>query len=256
MPAKWTPETFKNTWLFGIPDKNPETGEPFPEESYQFHIDQAYAALERMLDIAILPKEILDERHDYYVQEYRSWGFLHVFKKPIRSVTAVRGMYPYYNSALQIPPEWIIPDKLGGQINLIPVAGTLNQFIFTATGGLLPQLFRHQSYVPHFWAVDYEAGFEENDIPYDLNEAVAKLACMSILNILGDLVGGVGVLGASIGMDGLSQYISMTKTATTGAFYSRVLQYKNEFFGPSPGAPGGELHSLKRKYRGILWRNM
>jgi hypothetical protein len=62
-----------------------------------------------------------------------------------------------------------------------------------------------------------------SEIPVDLNQAVVKLACMSVMNVLGDLIGGLRMLGSSVGMDGLSPFISMT---TTGALFSRVLQYR------------------------------
>lgn len=252
MPAKLTVDEWKARYLYGIPDRDPNTGESFKTEDYEYHLTQGYRALELMLDIAILPAEIPDERHDYYIDDYRAWGYLRAQKRPIRKVTSLRGLYPYMKSVLTIPEEWIVADPVSGIVNIMPVSGTLSQFVMEAGGGLLPHLFRFQSYVPRFWSLTYEAGFEDGEIPDDINDAAAKLACISVLNILGDLVGGVGVLGSSIGMDGLSQFISLTKTATTSAFYGRILQYRTELFGAAGGTgPGGQLHFLKRKYHGI-----
>lgn len=256
MPAKLTVAEWKSRYLFGVPDINPATNQPFSADDYQYHLDLGYKALELALDISILPEEIVDERHDYYVDEYRDWGYIRLFKKPVLSVASVEGKYPYYQTALTIPDEWIVVDNLTGIVNLMPVSGTLTQFIMTSGGQLLPQMFRFHSHVPRFWSISYTAGFEEGEIPMDLNDAAAKMACMSTLNILGDLVGGVGVLGSSIGMDGLSQFISLTKTATTSAFYSRILAYRTELFGPGAGGPGSQIHSLKRKYRGIRITNL
>jgi hypothetical protein len=256
VPAKLTVEQWKSRYLFGVPDINPATSEPFAHEDYQYHLDLGYEALELILDVSILPTEVVDERHDYYLTDYQSWGYIRTFKKPVREVHAVEGKYPYYQTALRIPQEWIVVDQMTGIVNLIPVAGTLSQFIMTSGGQLLPHLFRFMSHVPRFWSLSYTAGFNEGEIPMDLNDAAAKMACMSVLNILGDLVGGVGVLGTSIGMDGLSQFISLTKTATTSAFYSRVLAYRTDLYGQGMGGPGSQIHSLKRRYRGIRIINL
>lgn len=257
MPAKLTVDEWKSRYLYGIPDKNPETGESFAEEDYQYHLDLGYKALEAALDISILPEDVTDERHDYYLEEYQAWGYIRVMKKPVLSVKSIEGKYPYFQTALTIPKEWIVVDNTTGIVNLMPVTGTLSQFIMTSGGQLLPHIFRYQSWVPRFWSISYTAGFDDGEIPMDLNDAAAKMACMSVLNILGDVVGGVGVLGSSIGMDGLSQFISLTKTATTSAFYSRILQYRTELMGPSgAGGPGGQLHTLKRRYRGIRLINL
>lgn len=256
MPAKLTVDQWKSLYLYGVPDINPSTGEPFPEENYQYHLDYGYKALETLLDLAILPTEVVDERQDYFYDQYAQWGYIRTFKRPVLSVESVRGMYPYFQTALTIPKEWIVVDPVTGIVNLMPVTGTLSQFVMTSGGQLLPHIFRFQSYVPRFWSLSYTAGFEEDAIPEDLTDAAAKLATMSVLNILGDLVGGVGVLGSSIGMDGLSQFISLTKTATTSGFYGRILQYRTELFGQ--GMPGmtSQMHMLKRKYRGIKVVNL
>lgn len=251
MADRLTVDRWRSLYLYGLPDINPTTGVPFPDENYQYHLDYGYRALETLLDMHIDPKAIVDERHDYYLEEYQAWGYLRAFKRPVLSVESLLGKFPSSQTALTIPPEWIAIDPTTGIINLMPVTGTLSQFIMTSGGQLLPHIFRFQSHVPRFWSLSYTAGFEEGEYPEDLNDAAAKLASMSVLNILGDIVGGVGVLGSSIGMDGLSQFISLTKTATTSGFYGRILQYRTELFGS--GMPGmtSQMHMLKRKYRGI-----
>lgn len=256
MPNKLTVEDWKSRYLFGIPDINPSTSKPFDVKDYEYHLDLGYRTLEVLLDIAIDEKVIEDERHDYYVEDYQHWGYIRTFTRPVKSVESVEGKYPYYQTALRIPKEWIVVDNLTGIVNLMPVTGSLSQFVFTAGGQMLPHIFRFQSHIPRFWSLSYTAGFESGEIPMELNDAAAKLACMSVLNILGDVVGGVGVLGTSIGMDGLSQFISLTKTATTSAFYARILAYRTDLFGPGNGGPGSQIHTLRRKYRGIRMINL
>lgn len=257
MPAKLTVAQWRAAYLYGIPDTDPATGLSFPAAEYEYHLNVGYRTLEAMTDLAILPVEIEDERHDYYINDYQAWGWLRLFQNPTREVISIQGVYPSTNTVLTIPPEWIQLDPMVSHVQLVPAHGTLTQFIFTGSGTLIPTLFRYQTYVPQFWRINYIAGFPDDQIPTIINDAAAKIASMSVLNILGDLIGGVGVLGGSIGMDGLSQFVSMTKTATTAAFYSRVLQYRTELYGPSgTGGPGGMLHTIKRKYRGIRLINL
>jgi hypothetical protein len=242
---KWTVDTWKQNYLYGIPDTDPATGLPFPEEAYQHHLDAAYMLLEDKLDHTILAATFTDERHDYHAEEWAAWGFIKTFHRPVRTFTSIQGIFPFYaGDNVQFPLSWVQLDQKSGQINLMAQSGTMAQFIMEAGGALLPELFRFQSYVPRFFSLAYDAGYDDGLIPIDLNQAVAKLAAMSALNILGDLIGGVGVLGSSVGMDGLSQFISMTKTATTGAFFSRVLQYRTER--RSPDAPCGTARYCAR----------
>lgn len=256
MPKKLSVLEWKARYLFGIPDVNPADGQPFPIEDYQYHLDTAYTLLTTILDLPIVPETIPDEAHDYYADDYSHWAWLHVFRYPILTVNSISGKFPQNQSLITFPSEWLVVDKAAGHIQLLPTGGTISQYLIGSTSLFLP-LIERGGYIPGFWHVDYTAGFADGQIPMDLNDAVAKLATMSVCHVLGDLIGGVGVLGASIGLDGLSQFISMTKTATTSAFYSRVLQYRTELFGASGAVgPGSQIHVLKRRYKGIRLINL
>jgi hypothetical protein len=211
----WTVAAWKRAYLFGLPDKHPETGDPFDLEDYQLHLDLAYDLAEHFLDVVIKPRTITDERQDYYVDQYQAWGYLRTLKRPVRSFTSLKGVYPANATVIDFPIEWVNWDQ-HGTLNLIPASGTIANFIFTSGGIYLPHLIGFNGFVPRFFSLNYVAGFPDGEIPHVINDLVAKLACISVMNVLGDLIGGVGVLGGSVGMDGLSQFLSMTKTATTG----------------------------------------
>jgi hypothetical protein len=256
MPAKLSVLEWKARYLFGIPDTDPATSEPYPIEEYQYHLDLAYSYLTTLLDLPILPMTIVDERHDYYHDDYQNWAWLHLFQYPVLSITNIAGKFPQNPTAVTFPSEWAVVDKNAGHLQLVPTGGTISQFIIGNTGLFLP-LLQRGGYIPGFWSIDYTAGFAAGQIPMEINDAVAKIAAMSLCNILGDLLGGMGVLGASIGLDGLSQFISMTKTATTSGFYARILQYRTELFGVAGSmTPGSQLHAIKRKYKGIKLINL
>lgn len=254
MPSKVTVEQFKARYLFGVPDVDPATGNSFSNDSYQYHIDLAYATLTRLLDIAILPETVIQEKHDYYSDDYERWNWLHAYRHPIISVEQITGKFPQSDEPIIFPSEWVVFDALAGHIQQIPTGGTISQFMLGSTTLFLP-LLQRGGYIPGFWRLDYTAGFADDTIPMEINDAVCALAVMSVCNILGDLIGGVGVLGGSVGLDGLSQFISLSKTATTNALYSKALAYRQWLYG-SADPRQGQIHILKRTYTGLKLLNL
>ena len=79
-----------------------------------------------------------------------------------------------------------------------------------------------------FYAIDYDAGFEtSDDIPQDLRQIIAKVAAVSLLNIIGDgLMSGFS--SSSLSMDGLSESFSSTQSATSAYFGARIKVYQDE----------------------------
>ena len=248
---------WKAKYLFGVPDTDPSTGAPFPMQDYQYHLNLGYEMLSSAIDLPILPETISGERHDYYADDYANWAWLHLQRYPVQNVTAVSGVFPQSNTTpIVFPSAWFVIDKSAGHLQLVPTSGTISQFLIGSSSLFLP-LIQRGGYLPGFWSIDYTAGFPAGQIPVDINDAAAKMACISVCNILGDLLGGVGVLGGSIGLDGLSQFISMTKTATTSGFYSRILQYRTELWGSGGGGgPGSQIFALRRRYKGIKIMNL
>jgi hypothetical protein len=67
------------------------------------------------------------------------------------------------------------------------------------------------------------------DIPDNLRHLIGMMAAIHPLTIAGDLVLGAGVTSRSIGIDGLSQSVSTTKSgAQGGAFAARIKSYNEE----------------------------
>lgn len=248
---------WKARYLYGVPDTDPATGEAFPVEDYQYHLDLGYQLLSSTLNMPILPSVVEDERHDYYASDYAQWAWIHLNHYPARRVLAIKGKFPQNDNVVEFPSTWAVLDGKAGHLQLVPSSGNISQWMIGQSGSFLPLLARG-GYLPGFWSIDYEVGFEDGKIPIDVTDAAAKFATMSVCSILGDLLGGVGVLGGSIGLDGLSQFVSLTKTATTSGFYSRILQYRTDLFGSAGGgiSPGSQLHTLKRRYVGIRMSNM
>ena len=202
----------KNNYLFGInlADAN---GNSLPEELFVHYINAAVDYVQNLLDIVITPTDF-KERHDYFRNDYRNWGFIQLDHNPVRAVKRITLMYGDQH-AVEIPLDWVQLDKLTGQITLFPSAGSANSLIIGQTG----LLFGFQSqwdWAPRLWEVEYEAGIDEKDpsIPYDLlKETIFKRASMGILNVWGDLIIGAGIASQSVSVDGLSQSIGTTQSA-------------------------------------------
>jgi hypothetical protein len=68
-------------------------------------------------------------------------------------------------------------------------------------------------------------------------------ASMGALNIAGDLIAGAGIATKSLSMDGLSQSISTTASATNAGYGARILQYNKEI--------DERMKNLRNYYLGI-----
>jgi len=80
-----------------------------------------------------------------------------------------------------------------------------------------------------------------HDIPADVMHVGGMYASMFLLNPAGDMVAGAGIASKSVGVDGLSQSISTTASATNAGYGSRIIQYWNDI--------KMQLPALRAKYR-------
>jgi hypothetical protein len=80
--------------------------------------------------------------------------------------------------------------------------------------------------IPDYWKVAYLTGFDK--IPDNILTVIGKLASIFILQQLGDVILGPGISSMSLGLDGLSQSVSSTKSASNSAFGSRISVYTKD----------------------------
>jgi hypothetical protein len=218
-----TVQELKDIFLFGV-DLTNDAGEPFPDIMFEWGIRQAIEYVQRMLDIKIRPTDIV-ERYDYYVNDYSNWTFIRLRQSPILQVNSVKVKWPSNNTVIDFPPEWIQVRKDEGQVNIVPTSGTLSQVLLTAGGSFLPLLASGQDFVPDILEVDYKAGFAEGQVPAEIREVIGMYASLGPFNVAGDLIAGAGIASSSIGIDGLSQSISTTSSATNAGYGARIIQY-------------------------------
>ena len=232
----------KQIYLFGL-DLTDNGGNPFPDIVFEWGIRQAIGYIERYLDVLIRPTVFTDQRYDYYRGDYVNWTIIDLREAPVISVEKVAVTWPSNTVVIEFPADWIQLRPDSGQVNIVPTSGTLSQVLLTGGGSFLPLLATGNDFVPNILAVDYTAGFAEGQVPIEIRDVIGKYASLAPLNIAGDLIVGAGIASKSIGIDGLSQTINTTSSATNAGYGARITQYLKEL--------KESLPMLRRYYKGI-----
>lgn len=237
-----TPQELKDTFLFGI-DTTDDDGNQFPESIYEFYIKSAQNWLETQIGGLILCEKEIEEYRDYHINDYRSFGFIKLLKFPVQSVQEVSAQFPLSENRLVFDPSWYRTDSTTAQTNLVPTNGSISSILLGQGGNYLPLLYNGLAFLPHFWRLRYKAGFKPEDVPFNIKEIIGMKAAMGPLNIAGDLIAGAGIASKSISLDGLSQSISTTSSATNAGYGARILQYNKEI--------ENRMEGLRQYYGGI-----
>lgn len=237
-----TPTDLKTNFLFGV-DLTNDDGEEMPDRLFEFYIRSAQRWLESEIPGLVLCEQEITEWKDYYSNDYQSYAFLKLNKFPVQSVEKVGFQFPLQTSVMEFSPEWIRAEAVGSQVNLVPTQGTFSSILLSQGGSYLPLLYTGTLYVPHLFRIVYKVGFKKGKVPPNIIEIIAMRAAMGPLNIAGDLIAGAGIASKSLSMDGLSQSISTTSSATNAGFGARILQYEKNI--------KSMLAELKKYYGGI-----
>lgn len=261
-------EELKTFYLFGI-DLSDDQGKPMPDALFQHYIIQAVDTLERDLDIAIRPLTIETEgdRQDYLRPEYENYIWTELSHLPVIEVNEVKLVLPGEAVVQVFNREWIHIDRWTGQLQLVPGTGTAGTILLGASGAWIPLIYGNNRYIPHVFRTSYRAGFGppspgatdptpgltgprsnpdailDRGVPRDIKHAIGMIAAMGPLNIAGDLIVGAGIASQSISIDGLSQSVATTSSATNAGYGARMISYGKELKDLLP--------KLRSYYRGI-----
>lgn len=234
----WTTATIK-AYMFGVRVVDPETGQELDDTFYEHVIETAIGRAERELDIAILPRLIKAEHHDYHQSDFNSYMYTHAFKRPIIQAESVKlelNGRPMYN----YPSNWWKVYSLAGHIELYPTAlmqtgmGLGYEQVFSGypqLAGMPPN--NGQTFAPQMIHLDYVAGMlprknsgyaNEWECPPELEQLVIKYAMKEVFQIWGRLIIGAGIAGKSLSVDGISESIQTTQSAMYGGAYADIRQ--------------------------------
>ena len=224
-----TPTWLRDTFLFGI-DLIDQNGNPISDDSLTFYINSGIDLAEKLLDIQIRFVDDITEKHDSrYNENLEGWGFVQLYKKPVDEVYKVSLEFGNH-AVFEFPIEWVEVQKLRGQIQVIPYLGKSSIPFMTTQGGYMYPRIARLSYIPQIIVVNYSAGYKpDDDIPDLLARLIGMLSTMAVLDVFGDIVLGMPALsGYTISMDGLSQSVQTTNSATSAAYRGRIESYNKQ----------------------------
>jgi hypothetical protein len=240
--AVLTIEQLKAIYLYGV-DLTEDHGLPYPDELYAHYIRAAISQVEFELDMKLLPTKIVAERHDFYRRDYESFVYGRVKYYPAISIDKVALRYPNGATVIEFPPEWINADLEAGQFQVYPANGVYTNAFISAGGGYLPLIYGGANFLPGLIQVDYVAGFPLGRIPPTLVELVGMHSSFGPFNTAGDLIAGAGIATKSLSIDGLSESVGTTSSATNAGYGARLLIYRQRIRDLTP--------TLRRYYKGL-----
>lgn len=232
-----------------IPGTNPP--EALPDSFYEQHINIAASIFERETDIILNETEIVDEMHDYLINDYQMFAFISLLKPPANLITKMAVRYPANSTDTLWPIEWARL-QFPNQLQIVPTAGTLSQVLIGQSGSYLPIIYTSMGYLPQLFRISYKAGFGPGKLPFDILDAVCKLAVISIFSARSDSMFPPGFTSLSLGIDGLSQSFGMLNNGQVPAvFGSRIAWYEKQLYGTGNPNNPGFLANIKMRYNGI-----
>lgn len=241
-----SPTELASLYFFGIPITDP-SGNPMSDAAIEFQIRYATEELEGYLNCK-LTKQVIRESQSYYINDYKAWGYIPA-TYPVICAHSLTGRLGAVEQIVY-PSEWLSAKRTNDGIGfhrrayIVPTSGstTINS---AAYGGLHLGWFG-SSNIPDYWDFIYTTSFER--IPEDILVVLGKLASINIFHQLGDIILGAGIANQSIGIDGLSQSIGTTSSATNSGYGSRIIGYLQDLKLAMP--------RLKAKYDGITMTSL
>lgn len=239
-----SPSELVDRYFFGIPVKD-QSGNIMSEQSLSFYITAAMQSVEGWLNLK-LKKQVVEESLSYHINDYKSWGFIPT-TFPVLKVHALAGFIGKIQQVVY-PPEWLSskqsndPTGYHRAVYMVPVSGSANHSSVVYSG-VAPHLgWFGQQTIPNYWTIKYCTSFEQ--VPDDILDFIGKLAAINVFHQLGDIILGAGIASQSIGIDGLSQSISTTSSATNAGYGARITGYIADL--------KMAKNDLKQKYDGMV----
>lgn len=240
-----SPEEVREKYMWGVSIKD-QNGDEIPDHVFVQYIREAQEQLTKFLNLK-LEKQVIVESLDFRREDWKRWGYVHC-TYPVVCPLTLEG---FINTVKQItyPPEWLSARTINDDANLhhrnlyvVPAGNSTAHSSAVIYSGIIPQLgIVESNHIPNYWAVKYVTGWER--VPKDIIAAIGKMASINLFHIAGDLILGAGIASFSLGLDGLSQSISTTSSATNAGYGARILGYVNDLKRETP--------QLKDYYRGF-----
>ena len=245
----FSPSELLTLYLYGITIQASD-GSEFDLETTRFYIKSAQKEIEDYLQIKF-DNFLQTETLSYYTKDYYQKFPFFQTKYPVKQVYSLIGLLGRAEQVIY-PTLWfnVHKDSDGDypkQFSLVPTGygtGVTGNADVIITGILRDVGLRAYGNIPNYWNVQYTTGYDIDNVPYDLLNVVGKLASIGLFNVAGDIaLGQAALANYSLSIDGLSQSIGTTNSATNAAFGARIINYKKEVL--------ETLKRIKLKYRGF-----
>lgn len=228
-----SPTEMFSLYLYGIKIQAGD-GTAFSTESMRFYIQAAQQEIENFFNLKLVYQFIALEKLTFYRADYwQSFPILFT-NYPVNKPISLTGRFNQLEQ-ISYPTQWLTNTQNSyGQykrrVSIVPTGtavATANAEVILS--GLTTQLgSQHFLMIPDYWDLQYITGFKLDQMPMDLINLTGKLASFGPLGIAGDLILGAGISSQSLGVDGLSQSISSTSSATNAGYGARLVQYERE----------------------------
>jgi len=224
-----SPSELIEQYLYGISLCNKD-GTIISSEAIKQKILSAGNYVSHFLELQF-SRKFISESTDFIRSDYQSWGYMSC-SFPVVSPISLKGFVGTVKQ-IEYPIEWCskssrqYEEQLFRKLHIVPAGNTTTSVPASVIfSGITPHLgFLGYDSIPNYWQVSYTTGFSK--VPPDIIDFIGKLAAIEVLAILGDIVIGAGISNFSLGLDGLSQSISSTKSGG-GAYAGRIKQYTDE----------------------------
>lgn len=243
----FSPNELKSLFLYGIPLTD-RSGTEISDLTIETYIKSAQKQIEGYLSLK-LDKQIIEERIPFHREVFMNYNYLQT-SYPARKAFRMQGWLAQLKQ-VEYPKEWLVTrettdnETYHRRIHLIPVGSTTGQVL--TFNGLMPYIgMNGRAFIPEYWKIAYSTGFDR--IPENIVTVIGKLASIFILQTIGDLILGPGISSTSLSVDGLSQSVSSTKSASNSAFGARIQQYGKDL--------ERELPALKDIYSGFIMTSL
>lgn len=231
--AIFSAEEIKNLYLYGIDIKS-TSGTKFSDTAIEYYVREAQKTVENWFSLKIV-KQLITESSSYYFDSYGQQFPIITTKYIVRKPLALIGLLKTIEQ-VRYPVEWLSYEKsenqVGGRrISIVPTgSGGVNANQDVILTGIVTQLgIQRFKNIPDYWNYQYITGFDWDQLPWDLIGIIGKLATFGPLNIAGDMIlGAAGIASQSLSIDGLSQSIGTTASATSAGYAARLKQYAEE----------------------------
>lgn len=245
----FSPAELMSLYFYGINIQSND-GTSFDLETVRYYIKAAQKEIENYLQIKFdnfLQKETLS----YYSQDYLNKFPFFQTKYPVKRAYTLIGLLGTAEQVIY-PTQWLkthidSDDDYPKQFSLVPTGygtGVTGNADVIITGILRDIGLRAYGQIPEYWNVQYTTGYDIDKLPMDLMNVVGKLASIGIFNVAGDIaLGQAALANYSLSIDGLSQSIGTTNSATNAAFGARIINYTKEVV--------ETLKRVKMKYKGF-----